>query len=426
MTATQTPEPSAQEPKPSAPELSTPASEPSAQAPKSSASESKSSTPKSASKKATAPRGSSWLRNILLLLLIVVLIAAGWWGWAQLQRQQLSLNAIQQQLTVQTQAEQQLQQRVEALADQLAVEQQALVAAKEQLQTLNENFTELATTSRADWLLAEAEYLLRVANQQLLTQRQASGAVALLEAVDAILLDLNEPKLFSVRKELADELAALKMTPEIDRSGLYLRLAALSGQIETLEFVDLNVKNTAVAPADSAVVAAPLSWAQRLQQSFAAALVKLQSYIQIQHHDQPLQPLLTPEYQLYVKQNLRLMLEQAQLALLREEQTVYAHSLQQARRLLLNNFRFNDKIEVLLTETEQLAAINIVQDLPDINGSLIALQAVMAGQHKLAPQAIPQMDSPVAPETPQPLETRKLQPSVQQSGEAEAVTEETR
>src|SRR5690606_37845313 len=61
----------------------------------------------------------------------------------------------------------------------------------------------LSETTREDWLLAEAEYLLRLASQRILTERQTSNAITLMETADGILRDLDDSDLFAVRKALA-------------------------------------------------------------------------------------------------------------------------------------------------------------------------------------------------------------------------------
>src|SRR5690606_5363670 len=63
-----------------------------------------------------------------------------------------------------------------------------------------ERLQALSTTTREDWLLAEAEYLLRLANQRILTERQTANALSLMVTADDILKEIDDPDLFVVRK----------------------------------------------------------------------------------------------------------------------------------------------------------------------------------------------------------------------------------
>ena len=73
----------------------------------------------------------------------------------------------------------------------------------------------MSTTNREDWLMAEAEYLLRLANQRVLIERSATSAVGLLESADAIMeqvaAGLGDPELFAIRRAIAQDLAALRL-----------------------------------------------------------------------------------------------------------------------------------------------------------------------------------------------------------------------
>jgi uroporphyrin-3 C-methyltransferase len=340
--------------------------------------------------------GATLLLSAGLILTLAGGGAAGYLGWQQLQAQQSQLAALQQQTNTAQQSQSALQQQTQQLTAKIQQQtssgdelQTVLAATQERLNGLGKRVNNLASTSREDWLLAEAEYLLRLGNQRLLMERQPQGAIALLEAADEILRDIDDMNLFSVRKALAQDLATLKLAPSIDRTGLYLELAAFSQQVEALAFVEIDRgEKTLEVQQTEQVVAAPEPeiWQQRLMASFHRALASLSRHIAIQTHTEGPAPLLSIEEQVYVKQNLRLMFEQAQLALLREEQKVYQHSLQQAASWLQNYFQFNPQVASLAEQIERLGATNIEQQLPNISGSLDSLQAFMADLHRLKPR----------------------------------------
>ena len=93
---------------------------------------------------------------------------------------------------------------------------------------------ELMGPARADWLLAESEYLLRLASQRLLMDRDVPSAIALIQSADDILADARGLKIFELRASLAEDLASLGAVAELDTEGIFLRLNALIGRVDVL------------------------------------------------------------------------------------------------------------------------------------------------------------------------------------------------
>ncbi len=240
-----------------------------------------------------------------------------------------------------------------------------------QLNSHGDRLRRLSTTSREDWLLAEAEYLLRLASQRILTERQTANAVALMESADAILRDMNDPALYPVRKALADDITRVRMIEPIDRDGIYLRLGTLVDRVDGL---DSPLPAPSAAPPPATDAAAPDTWQARLWANARRALANMASLIRIERRDAPLQPLLTLEQEQTLRHNLRVVLEQARLALLREEQVIYSDSLTRATTWVEDHFADNARRQVFLQELELLARQPVSQDLPSVTPSLRALQ----------------------------------------------------
>ena len=238
---------------------------------------------------------------------------------------------------------------------------------------------EYTTTDRSDWMLAEGEYLLRLANQRIIMASDTASAIALLGSADSILLELDAPELYPVRAVIARDLAALRAVPRVDVEGTWLRLQALIGEIDRLVLFELPG-----APNDPAPVAAD-SWEQRLQQGFSAALGKVSNYVLVTTRDAPYRPALSPQWEGMVRQNLRMLLEQARAALLSGNQVLYQHSLENTRRWLNEFFSLKESgVSALDAELEELLQLSVGQDYPDINGSLLALKAVINSRHMIA------------------------------------------
>ena len=96
-----------------------------------------------------------------------------------------------------------------------------------------------------------------------------------------------------------------------------------------------------------------------------------------------------------VRGNLQMMVEQSQVALLREEQTIYRHSLLKAEDYVARFFSYNANAEVLQQRLKALANINIIQELPQINRSFEALQALLiVRQQSLSGEAVEKETAP--------------------------------
>jgi len=236
---------------------------------------------------------------------------------------------------------------------------------------------QLSTTSRDDWLLAEAEYLLRLASQRLLTERQTTNAAALMESADVILRDMSDPALYPVRKALAENITQIRLANPVDREGIFLRIGALADAVDSLNSL---LPDTAVVT-EVTEAAEPTSWYGRLWGNVRQAARNMVGLIRVERRDVPLQPLLTLEQEQVLRYNLKVVLEQARLALLREEQVIYADSLSRASSWVAEHFAEDARTAAFMAELEQLAAQSVSQELPSVTPSLQALQAYIRLWH---------------------------------------------
>ena len=242
-----------------------------------------------------------------------------------------------------------------------------------QLADQRAKLTRLGAADRESWAVAEAEYLLRLANQRLIMARDAVAAEALLGNVDKILLELDDPGLHDARAAVAADLAAVRAVPAVDVEGIYLRLAALveqAGKLKIFRLPEEKPKLEQAAPVDG--------WQGRLQQGYQAALATLSDYIIIRRRDVPMQALIDPQWEGLVRQNLRMLLEQAQVALLSGNQTLYRESLERAQHWV-GEFFDSDGVaaKAMSREIDRLAEVDIAASVPDISRSIQALDAAM-------------------------------------------------
>ncbi len=280
----------------------------------------------------------------------------------------------------------QLDQQTATHAKQLADLQNSIDVQQRQISSQQSRIQSMSTTDRNDWLLAEAEYLLRLANQRLLMGKEVNGALDLLKATDDIFRELDDSGLYAVRQALAEDMAALRAVGQFDLEGLYLQLGALANQADQLVLFEPPVFSP-----EPKEITSEGDWQQRLQAGFTAAWEKLKSYIRITSREDIYQPMLAPEYETAVRQNVRLMFEQAQMAALSGKQKLYTMSLDKARSWL-NEYYTLDKQAALsvIASIDELSAETVEVVLPDISGSLRALKTYMETIHDVSVNKTPE------------------------------------
>ncbi|WP_372863733.1 uroporphyrinogen-III C-methyltransferase [Spongiibacter sp.] len=261
-----------------------------------------------------------------------------------------------------------LDRQRERLAEIDSLIDQQRAVSQRQIQQLSDKMQSLSTVDRDDWLLAEVEYLLRLANQRLQLSGDSRAAGRLLASADGILRELDDPALHPVRAELAKELAALQSSADFDLEGAYLQLQGLAEAAEQLEVY------TPPSYQPQPLPAADASWQEGLSAGFERAWGKLRSYVRIRQHDDNFKAELAPEQADALRASLRMMLEQAQLALLAERPELYRHSLDKATAWLQRYYPLNERREALLQQLAPLREAEIRAERPDISMSLRTLK----------------------------------------------------
>ena len=335
------------------------------------------------------PRGSSAVAWLALLLVLAVAGAVGW-GTLELQRKEISMNArlaelealavaeaaaveddsklvaLAEQFTKQLTGSDAKRAQADArLAEQLLLIESRLLAQRREL-------ARFGATDRQDWLLAEAQYLMRLANQRLIMADDAVAAKALLLSADNILVELEDVSLHEVRAALASDLAAIRAVPKRDIQGMYLELAALIEQAGKLVIFQLpeELDRAPLEPAEN--------WQQRLQQGYEEALLKLSDYVIIRRRDVPIEALMDPQWEGLVRQNLRMLLEQAQVALLSRNQQLFRESLSRAKHWVAEFFEADEAASLALAgQISELMEKEIAVAMPDISRSLLAVDAAL-------------------------------------------------
>lgn len=311
--------------------------------------------------------------GLALLALLVALAAAGggYWLWTQLERQRMA--AQQDNQAMQGRLAQLVSEQKE-LATRLGLATTALdqVHADTRLLTdaLNKINDRLGRDRQA-WVVAEAEYLLQLANRRLLLERDVAGAIAALSAADQRLAALNDPLLTRTRARISEELAALRALPPLDVEGIALELGALSKAVDGLVLAGGPRAEATVETAGEEEETS--GWRALMGKMWA----DIRGLVEVRHHEAGSLPLLTPDQRLLLRQNLRLKLETARLALLRGQGPIYLAALQEADEWVERFYDSESAATVGMREAlGRLAAIDIAPELPAIEQSLHALREV--------------------------------------------------
>lgn len=224
--------------------------------------------------------------------------------------------------------------------------------------------------SRDESLLADVEQTLTIANQQLQVAGNVKSALIALYAADARLARLDRPQLAGLRKVIARDIDRLKVAPYVDTIGLSARLDNLIATVDSLPLV----METRPAPATQArgQNAAPASVWQRLTSELWQEVREL---VRLQNMDRPDAPLLAPTQTYFLRENLKLRLLGARLAVLARDEQSYKADLGAARESLQRYFDVRSKaVTTALDSMRELNASEVSVALPDVAASLDAVR----------------------------------------------------
>ena len=345
---------------------------------------------------AKSPGRADWFARFLLLLMLAAIGATAYGAWryvwpdwqrligqdtqvdARLQTLEATESVTQAQLDAAVSREiDQLQARLSsAIAATSAgrAEQQAQAAAEQaallaRLDRLDIRLARLTATDRREWLAQEAAFTVRLAAQRLSSARDVSAALALLSNADRLLAEVDDSRLDRARMAIAADRAQLMAAPRVDTVGIYARFSALVTQAEALSIGRQRTSEQVddlPAPGDG--------WLARARWGWEAALAKLSGYLVIKTRDREASALNTPTEEELTRQLIRLLLEQAQIAALSNNQLLFDKTLVRATDALRSvEAQDPDRATPMLAELASLSAINVSPGLPDLVASSAAL-----------------------------------------------------
>lgn len=312
----------------------------------------------------TAVVNGSKSRSGAVLGGVAILLALGLTGGLYLHghknavAQQAELAQLKQQLAS---ALSKIDQTSSKDAEQLAALDQTQQRLQGEMQGLQNRVLDLNDKRPNDWILAESEYLVRMAGRKLWLEHDLVSAITLLGNADERIAALNDPSLMPIRKALAEDIAKLKGMPRIDREGLTLKLAALSDQIELLPLSTVSMPEAKAEP-DQAVSTNPDEWESNLKKNWVKFT---ENFVTIRRRDGAVEALLSPQQEIFLRENLKTKLLQAQLSVYREQQALYEDSLDKAQRWLTQYFDTdNSATRYMQGEIDKLKGEQIQIDYP--------------------------------------------------------------
>lgn len=316
------------------------------------------SPPVSAAPVASQPASGSGKVLAIIALAIAILLAVilYWHGQQQAQAQAMQMQQLQQ--TLQQQAAQ-LQAASARQDQQLAKVTRQQESVSEQVAGLSRKVLDLDTKRPNDWMLAEAEYLVRMAGRKLWLEQDSISAAMMLANADERLAALNDPSLAPVRRALADDIARIKAVKKVDREGIVIKLNSISDQVDKLK---LNgVIMAAAAEPDMTLSNSVSDWKENLKKSWASFS---DDFVTVRRRDGQVEALLSPQQHWYLSENLKGKLLLAQLAVYRDQQDIYDSALAQASQWLQTYFADDSVRQFMLEQLDQLSGQSIQVDYP--------------------------------------------------------------
>jgi uroporphyrin-III C-methyltransferase len=316
---------------------------------------------------AATSRSSRWIATTVALLLL----GAGIWAWLDTRRDNHAFRAdVAQRLGIADAALAQSKAKDAELGNELRDAQakidlleSRLAESQSQQAALETLYRELAP-SRDELALTEVEQVLVLASQQLALAGNVQAALAALQVADAKLGRMDLPRLTPLRRSLARDMNELKAVPYVDVPGISAKLDSALAAIDALPLAKDERLPPPPAPPPAVDEAA---WIKFLREIWS----DIKSLVRIETSDRPAAPLIAPAQSYFLRENLRLRLLAARLALLSRDDKSFRADLTAANGWIGQYFDTRTKpVQALSATLTQLAATPMPTAMPDLSRSL--------------------------------------------------------
>ncbi|MCK6265722.1 uroporphyrinogen-III C-methyltransferase [Vibrio sp. ZSDE26] len=287
-------------------------------------------------KPATTQAPAKKSRKLSIAAIIISLLVGGALTFKIQQQNQDHLSQIEALKSELKQSQSDLIERIESIQEETINQTSKIVNRSEVV--LNQQHKSIESLQLAiadvkgrrpnDWLLAEADYLVKLAGRKLFLEQDVVSATKLMESADQRIASLNDPSLVPLRKAMANDITHLKSVPIIDRDGLILRLTSLQQQVDTLPLANAILPEAQVQE-KQVVTNDVYDWQQNLITSLKDFS---ENFITYRTRDGNVIPLLSPKQDFYLRENVKAKLETAIKATYVEQQEIYSTALTTAHQ----------------------------------------------------------------------------------------------
>ena len=349
----------------------------------------------SASNRETAARPSASGRSsgggLAAAISVLALVATGVLGWyvhdmrgsVAAVREEVAqrLTAGESAVTEYRALGRQQQETIAALQGKLGALEAQVAATEGQAAALETLYQQFSRT-REDRVIAEAEYAVAMAAQQLQLAGNAEAALIALQGAEARVAAQDAGQLLPLRRALARDIEMLKAAPQVDVPGIALRLEGLLERADALplafagELAAQPSADAGTAAAPAAAAPSPMDFIQGVAHEVWHEILAL---VRIERLDQPEPVLLAPAQSTYLRENLKIRLLTARLALLARDGRTFSADLAQAQNWVGRYFDKRDaKVQETLSELAVLAAMPVKVEQPAPVESIAALRLLQA------------------------------------------------
>ena len=339
--------------------------------------------PETTEKTAEKKNGSNKTSLALSAIAIAIALAAGVGLYGLVKQQSANqtstndalvnqLTALQKaQETQKTELETVIKQQAAALAEANS-KQEALT---KQLGDVQQKVATISGTDAKTWLLSQADFLVKLAGRKLWSDQDVTTAAALLKSADASLADMNDPSLITARRAITEDIASLSAVSQVDYDGIILKVNQLSNQIDNLQLADNNDDDSPM-DSDGTELSSSLSeWRINLQKSWQNFM---DSFITIRRRDETAVPLLAPNQDIYLRENIRSRLLVAAQAVPRHQEETYKQALDNVSTWVRAYYNTDDATTTaFLEDIDKLSQQNITMNVPDKLASQPILEKLM-------------------------------------------------
>ena len=341
-------------------------------------------TPTDKPQKPVKEKSSSKISKLAIFALLIALLAVG--GVVALYYWHM-----QQQVALENRLKDSADKNITLLQDQLQEQMKGVLASQQNtlaLQVKNSvNSMEESTTDRitqlnqmvekfsqnqpTDWLVHEAEYLVRVAARTLWLEKDATAAVGLLLDANDRITELNSPEVLPVRQLILQDITTIKSLPTLETEEVILSLIALGEQVQELPLITLSVPQEEAQENNFELSDDLSQWKENLQKTWNKFL---ETFVVVHSRMGDLEPILPVDQRKNLKENLSLKLQVAQWAASKGKEALFIKSLEDVQTWLLQYFNMEDNKNITFNETiEELKSKRVHIE---VDNKLVSLQAI--------------------------------------------------